>query len=111
MKYFNISAKFPFLDQNLINLAYSVPLTLKLKCLNKWIFKEAISTIDNIILKREKRMMKFPKRETFEANKRKIKKFIQKSKVVNLSPFDSLIIIHRKFIISLWYTIFAPLVS
>jgi len=107
VRYFDISPKFPFLNQELINLACNVPLSLKLKKSNKWLIKEAIAIIDKDILGRKKRFMKFPKKEMFKANKNKIKQTIKSSKIINYSPLDNYLLTHRKFIIALWYNIFA----
>lgn len=106
VRYFDMSPKFPFLTQKLVDLACNVPLSLKLKGSNKWLIKEAIATIDKTILGRKKRFMGFPKKEMFKANKSKIKQIIKNSKIVNYSSFDDYILTHRKFIIALWYNIF-----
>ena len=106
VRYFGMTAEFPFLDQELIDLACNVPLLLKLKGSNKWLIKEAIATVDKTILGREKRLMGFPKKEMFKANKSKIEQTIKNSKLVNYFSFDGYILTHRKFILALWYNIF-----
>ena len=98
----NMKLKFPYLSQELIGLAYNVPLELKLKKENKWIVKEAIADIDKIILERKKRLMGFPKKEMFKINKNKVKKIINNSKFVKYNCFDTYEITHRKFILALY---------
>lgn len=101
-KHFGLTAKFPFLAQSLIDLAYNVPLELKLKSYNKWIIVQALADVDKLILERKKRMMGFPRKEMFRLNINKIKKTIDDSGVFKYSSLNGYLKTHRKFIFSLY---------
>jgi asparagine synthetase B (glutamine-hydrolysing) len=101
-KHFGLTAKFPFLRQSLIDLAYNVPLELKLKSYNKWMVVQALADVDKLILERKKGMMGFPKKEMLKSNINRIKKIIDDFGFFKYSPLDGYLKTHRKFIFTLY---------